>query len=51
MENADDRIDYECSDIIKKLGSYLLEQKQKASKEFKEVEIIKNALKKVNIDI
>lgn len=51
VENADDRIDYECSDIIKKLGSYLLEQKQKASKEFKEVEIIKNALKKVNIDI
>ena len=50
-ENADDRIDYECSDIIKKLGSYLLEQKQKASKEFEEVEIIKNALKKVNIDI
>lgn len=51
VENADDRIDYECSEIIKKLGSYLLEQKQKASKEFKEVEIIKNALKKVNIDI
>lgn len=51
VENADDRIDYECSDIIKRLGSYLLEQKQKASKEFKDVEIIKNALKKVNIDI